>query len=233
MTWLPGWDSIENTKFWETFHFWAGIVALILTAIFAVATHVYTSRKDELVSNAQRETSDQAMRAQEFVNTRHAGEVDAMKKQLANAENIAVDAKLKAAEVHSLQQQRQLSDTQKDKLIAVLSPFRGQRVTITTVMGDGDGDIFAKDFVSVLESAGWNHDGGNGISQSIIMPTPNGIQVGMNDEEAKAGRVLKSVEVFVIALHEIGITNSNTVFVNSSIPIGSVALIIGNRPRPE
>ena len=99
-------------------------------------------------------------------------------------------------------------------------------------MGDGDADIFKGDFVSVLERAGWDHNGDAGISQSVIMPTPSGIQVTMNEAEARAGRMLNSAGIFVETLHRLGIISTLTMFLNKDVPVGHVRLVIGNRERP-
>jgi len=82
MAFWPGWNSIDDLRWWETFHFWAGIVATVLVAFFAVATHGYGSRKDALVAAAQRDASDQAKREQDAADKHHAEEVAQLRSQL-------------------------------------------------------------------------------------------------------------------------------------------------------
>jgi len=53
MTWPPGWDSAAGADSWSNIYFWAGIVALFLLGAFEVASHRYTLRKDEIVTEEQ------------------------------------------------------------------------------------------------------------------------------------------------------------------------------------
>src|SRR5438874_211545 len=56
MSWWPGWDAIASAEWWANFYFWAGIVCLFMLGATEVISHRYTLRKDELVSEEQRQT---------------------------------------------------------------------------------------------------------------------------------------------------------------------------------
>jgi flagellar biosynthesis/type III secretory pathway M-ring protein FliF/YscJ len=56
MAWIPGWDSITGSHWWENFYFWASIAALILLGVTEIISHRYTERKDELAAKEQTAT---------------------------------------------------------------------------------------------------------------------------------------------------------------------------------
>ena len=119
---------------------------------------------------------------------------------------------------------------QKRELIATLLPFAGQKVTIMSVMGDAEGDRFKQDFLEVLRATKWSFNEATDVSQGVMMPTPQGVQVTINQTDAQPERVLKSAVQFMLLLHKIGITNSDTIFVNNDVPSGQVRLIVGTKP---
>jgi hypothetical protein len=56
MSWWPGWGSITGAEWWSNFYFWAGILCLFMLGASEVVSHRYALRKDELISDEQRET---------------------------------------------------------------------------------------------------------------------------------------------------------------------------------
>jgi hypothetical protein len=50
MSWWPGWDSITGSHWWSNAYFFASIVSLILLGVFAVVSHRYSERTDELTA---------------------------------------------------------------------------------------------------------------------------------------------------------------------------------------
>jgi hypothetical protein len=240
MSVLPDWNSIESTARWSDGLFWAGIVALILLAATEVASHLYGSRSTYLVSERermQRDTSTQADRHHQIETERLKNELSSAKSIMASMQKDAAQAHIQpqAAEESANQAQanaapRALSAGQKQNLIAALSPFSGQKVTIESIIGDGDGNRFKQDFVAVLKFAEWNFDEKRDVVQATTTPPPIGVQVAVNEDEVRAGRVLQSARVFVQTLHKLGITRGNTLFVDNQVPIGMIKLTIGTRP---
>jgi len=54
MSWIPGWNSVADAGWWSGFFFWASIASLIGLGISEIASHRYSDRKDELVTDQQR-----------------------------------------------------------------------------------------------------------------------------------------------------------------------------------
>jgi hypothetical protein len=229
MAWLPGWNSIETSTRLHDFFEVAGIVILGLLVLAEIIAYVYGHRRDDLIAITGRDAalkSEQEYRsAQEY----HKVETAEMQAALNAAKKNAADAGEKAEKAIAQQAQRRLTDTQKRTLIAALEPFRGQKVKIASVMGDADAGRYKMDFLDVLRVAHWSFNEGTDVSQAVIMPTPEGIQVTVNQDDASAGRVLNSAMAFVQVLHKIGITNSDTIFVNPQVPSGQVELVIGTK----
>ena len=237
---LPDWNSIESTARWSDGLFWAGIIALVLLAATEVASQIYGSRSTYLVSErerVQREATSQADRHYKIETERLKNELSAAKSKIASMQKDVAQARIQpqAAEENAHQVQanvatRALSVGQKQNLIAALSPFSGQKVTIETIAGDDDGNRFKQDFVAVLKFAEWSFDEKRDVVQAATVPPPIGVQVTVNEDEVRAGRVLQSARVFVQTLHKLGITRGNTLFVDNQVPVGMIKLTSGSRP---
>jgi hypothetical protein len=52
--------------------------------------------------------------------------------------------------------QRQLTEQDRNTLLAILSKYPGRNVTIQTILGDPEGALYAQQFVVVLQQANWN-----------------------------------------------------------------------------
>lgn len=142
MSWWPGWDSIESTDFWNTFYFWAGIACLFLLGAFEVISHYYGERHSALIAAAERAAAEQRDDSDQQIEKRHAAEVAQLQEQLAK-----------------LQERRTLTPDQKAEMIVALSPFREQKVRITSNQGDLEGDGFARDFYDVVTKSDWSYVG--------------------------------------------------------------------------
>ena len=101
-------------------------------------------------------------------------------------------------------------------------PYRDQKVTIISVIGDADGDRYKRDFLDVLKAAHWSFNEMTDVASGVFMPSPEGVQVTVNAEDAKLGRVLKSAYIFVLTLHKLGIVDKDMVFANPDVPSGQV-----------
>lgn len=240
MSILPDWNSIESTARWSDGLFWAGIIALVLLAATEVASHIYGSRSTYLVSErerVQREASNQADGHHQIEIERLKNELSAAKSTMISRQEDAAQsptqpqaAKESANQVQANAAPRSLSVEQKQNLIAALSPFSGQKVIIESIVGDSDGNSFKEDFVAALKFAEWSVDEKKDVVQATTIPPPIGVQVTVNEDEVRAGRVLQSARVFVQTLHKLGITRGNTLFVDNQVPVGMIKLTIGTRP---
>ena len=101
---------------------------------------------------------------------RRTAEIDALKLQLAAADaDLATaaaklaEASRRLAELQSFEMPRKLSYEQRRALIAALVPFRGQKLTITSVLGDSETRDYRDDFVQVFEASGWDLGGEKGV----------------------------------------------------------------------
>jgi hypothetical protein len=209
MTWWPGWDSIEGANTWGHFWFWFGIGCLFLLGISEIVAFRYGLRKDALVAAAQQTSAVEAQQNQ-----------DTLQKKLDEAGK-------KLAEVEKQQAPWRLSDAQKQTLVEVISPSRGQKVSIWCLMGGGESYEMARDFVEIFQTAGWDYGGGTGMTQVNAGLEP-GIKAIISQIDGAAGRAPTGVALLLMKLIEFGIIRE--AFNDPSVPAGTLRLQIGNKP---
>ena len=132
--------------------------------------------------------------------------------------------------VKASQQERRLSTEQKNTLIGVLSPYRGQKVSLSRIMGDVEAEPFANDFLDVLVNAGWMFDGKPEVSQSVYGRDPIGIEVTLNQGESEAGRMLPAANALITTLATLKLIDGNNAFMNPEVPTDGIQVRIGKRP---
>src|ERR1700692_1103838 len=220
MSYLPDWDSIESTSRWSDFLFWAGIVCLVLLAATEVASHIYGSRSSFLSGEAAQHSEDQRKQDEQSAETRRKAEVEALQKQLAEADKKAATA---------LQQQvpRHLTDAQKQTLIATLSPFAGQEVQVATPWGDGEAKDFAEDFMAVFKAANWNTL--DSPSMAAYSKDPGGLEVILSATEIAAGKVLRSADALMKALNNLGLEPKG--LNDPSVRVRLIDFRVGHKPQ--
>jgi hypothetical protein len=219
MSFLPGWDSLQTTGAIAHGLHVAALVVLVLLFLAEAAALIYDSRNHRLaeVAESQRIAAEQKNYDTE---SRHRAEVEALEQKLAKTAKAAIEAEAP---------QRRLTREQQ-QILASLSRFRGQKLSIQSVAGDGEGNIFKNDFVLVFERAGWDFRGR--ISEATLVPTPSGVQVAINEAEAKAGRAPQAAASLLETLLQAGIVGQKTMYMSSSVPMGEVRLIVGKSPHP-
>jgi hypothetical protein len=131
------------------------------------------------------------------------------------------------------QAQRKLTDDQRRTLIGALTHHAGQRVSIASILGDSDGKEFGEEFASVFREAGWDHGGDAGITYSVWDKEPVGVEVTLNEADARAGRVAPGIEALILTLRQLGLTHPTTVFMNAAVPAGQVQVRIGRKTPPR
>src|SRR5260221_7182328 len=222
MTWWPGWDSIECAGWWSGFYFWFGIFCLFMLGVSEMVSHRYGQRRDALVAIAEDARSRQRTQEEIATQQRHASEIGGLKEQLSEAED-------KVLKLQKQQADRRFSPEQKQMLIATLSPFKGQLVDITSVLGDSEAHKLAEEIASVFAGAEWNY--GGGASQAVYSGTsPVGVQVVVNSERVDAGNPPKAARALVEALQNAKI--AVTPLKDAGVPADGIRLIVGRKPPP-
>jgi hypothetical protein len=230
---LPGWNSIETaTRLHNFFEFW-GIVLFLVVVGFEFLAYFYGHRKDWLVEEAARVAAGEQQHADAETQRRHEADTATIREELARAQKDAetarqeaADAGRKAASLETKAAQRRLSDSQIRILRDALKPFAGQKATIAITLGDHESHVLASQFVSVFREAGWDVGGGDGVSQAVYSGPPTyGIQVTVNEQDARAGKLPTGAEKLIRALSGLGLTKQG--YANPQIPSGSIEFRVG------
>ncbi len=227
---LPGWNSLESVA---RIHAWLEITGIVVLALLLLSQGLafsYGLRKDVLAATAELSDTERLRKEAADADARHKAKEAALQQQL-----FQTDAQLerKIASLQDPQAPRHLSSEQQQTLVKALAPFKGQKITTTSVIGDDEGDVFARDFQAVFAAAGWDHGTHERVEHRFITPTPVGVMVAMNEAEANAGRIMPSVETLISVLQQLGITARGELLVNPQVPVGEINLIVGNRqPAP-
>jgi hypothetical protein len=132
--------------------------------------------------------------------------------------------------IRASQRPRRLSDKQKQALIAALLPYKGEKVSVARIMGDGEAEPLANDFVDVFVRSGWSFRGKPEVVQSVYDKDPIGIEVTLNQGETQAGRILPGASALITSLAELGIIKGKDGFVNPETPSDLVEVRVGKRP---
>ncbi len=213
MALLPGWNSLESVA---RIHSWleiSGIALVVLLLVSQGLAFSYGVRKDTLAA-----LDTTLLRAKEAE----------LQQKLT-----AADGALQHREAPQQSGPRRLSMEQQQRLVNILSAFKGQKVTTTSVIGDEEGDAFARDFQTVFAAAGWDHGTHDKVDHRYITPTPVGVMVAMNEGEANAGRFMPAIEALIGTLQQAGIMSRNELLVNSEVPVGEINLIVGYKPTAQ
>jgi hypothetical protein len=137
MSWLPGWDTIDDADWWHNIFFWIGIAFLILLAASETLSQVYSSRKDTL-TRQQQEASDK----------RYNKEIS----QLHLATNAA---EARAERLETGLTSRHLTEDQALKLRAALSKLQPNLKTlIFGRIGDHEAHKYAGEIIDCVNAAG-------------------------------------------------------------------------------
>jgi hypothetical protein len=165
MSWIPGWDSIAGSYWWENFYFWVSIVALLLLGGAEVISHRYTQRKDVLTAIEQ---SDTQRRHDEEIARLHweTAELtaDAEKSRAAIADSVARAAeanriaegeRLARVKLEAQLASRHLTDEQKSKLTAALIKLQPKPTTLRFGrLGDKEANEYATEILIAVNNSG-------------------------------------------------------------------------------
>src|SRR5207249_6041306 len=106
-----------------------------------------------------------------------------------------------------------------------LSPFPGQQIEIVSIPGDLEGQLFANDFASVAQQAGWN---AIRINESGLAANPSGIEVLYREppvDEVPPPALAALVDVLV----DLRILPARSVAVCEEVASEVIRLVVGTR----
>lgn len=142
-----------------------------------------------------------------------------------------IEAENKVAELEKLQAQKRLSNEQKRFLIEALRPFAGQKVAVASILGDDESKRLSQDLASVFDAAGWDHAGEAGVFAQQFPRDPIGIEVTLNEEDARAGKISAGLGALINATRQLGLVYDNTIYMGSEVPSGQALLKVGKKLR--
>lgn len=151
--------------------------------------------------------------------------------ELVRLQQALTDAEQKVAALQRTHGQRRLTVEEKQTLIAALKPFAGQHVTIASILGDEDANNLAEDFVAVFDAAGWKHGGAAGVTVRQWDRDPVGVEVTLNEADARAGRISAGAGALINVVRKLGLALDNTIYMSSEVPAGQVLLKVGKKLR--
>ena len=227
----PEWFDVGDYQLRSRF-FEIGCAAVFaLLAVSEVVAYSYGLRQDSLVAAAEQAGADRIARLTAASKRPVADTPSRYLKENSELRQKLIDAENKLAALERTQTQKHLSLEQKRFLIEALRPFAGQKVSIASIRGDDEGLQFAQEFVSVFEAAGWDHHGEAGVSTQEWPRDPVGIEVVLNEDDARADRIRPGVAGLVNAVRQLGLVYDNTVYMDNEVPAGQALLKVGKKLR--
>ncbi len=153
---------------WKSVFEIGGVILLFLTFVFGAGVVLTTNRLndrqatqlrefDKQLTDAKTELGRQQVRAAN-ADAQVAGlETDATnaKAEMAKQQTRAANAEKALLELQQRLEHRRISQSDHDKLVASLKPFRGSAIQLTK-LGDAEAAQFADDLLAVLHDAGWS-----------------------------------------------------------------------------
>jgi hypothetical protein len=219
--WYPGWSSLEHVQKLHNFFEIAAILCLACLVVTETAAFKYGRRKDELIAAAQKAAE------RKHLIPGQAGWPLVKQADRLHAPSRNANGKTARAP-NEPELPRRLSESQKQALVAALSPFRGQKIDVVCIYGDEEGNQFSKDFDGVFRSAGW--DNGGGINHAKYDQNPVGIEVTFNQSEISAGRVPRAGEALIETLVNLGLVKRKQGFLSPQAPADRITFRIGINP---
>jgi hypothetical protein len=188
------------------------MVVLALLVVAEGMALVYDDRKYALIGAAERDIT--ASRDQE---RREIEERD---------HNEIVELQRRLEETQRQQASRRLTSTDQQTLVDALSPFPGQQIDITSILGDMEGQQFANEFVSVAQQAGWN---ATGVNQAPFTTNPIGVEVFYR-EPPPDNVPPPALAALVDALMGLHILPARSVSIFQAMAPDVIRLVVGTKP---
>ena len=208
----------------------AAVFALL--AVSEVVAYSYGLRQGTLMTAAEQASADRIKRLTAETKPRPVGDTPSRYlKENSELRQKLIDTENQLAALEQTQTQKHLSLEQKRFLIEALRPFAGQKVSIASIRGDDDGLQLAQEFVSVFEAAGWDHHGEAGVSTQEWPRDPVGIEVVLNEDDARANQIAPGVAGLINVVRQLGLVYDNTVYMDNDVPNGQALLKVGKKLR--
>ncbi len=234
----PEWLDIGEFQIRSRFLEIACVAVLGLLLVTEVVAYAYGRRVAALNAVAAESIAEQVKRlntdtqalrtkpvaAQPETPSRYIKENSELRQKLIEAEN-------KIAELEKLQAQKRLSEDQRRFLIEALRPFPGQKVAVASILGDDESKVFAQDLISALEAAGWDRSGDTGVFSQQFPRDPVGVEVTLNEEDARGGKIPAGIGALINATRQLGLVYDNTIYMGSDVPSGQALLKVGKKLR--
>ncbi len=134
----------------------------------------------------------------------------------------AAKAEKELLELQERIRHRSITAEQRGRLIAVLRDLPKGQVSVTCVLGDGEGLAFANQVVDVLKSAGWPVDGTN---QGAFAPNN---PVGFFVRVRNAANAPAHAHALLEAFNSVGIKLDGAQ--NPALDEKTVEIVVGNKP---
>lgn len=81
----------------------------------------------------------------------------------------------------------------------------------------------------MFEAAGWDHMGANGITYSVFVPEPAGIEVTVHQVNANQGQVNSAIAALFAIMEKLHLYGEGGPRMNVQIPPGEVELRVGKK----
>lgn len=173
---LPGWDSIESVSAVAKWFHIAGLVAIVLLALFEVIAYVYDHHKDLLVADAAK--------AESFARATHDAEskieLDSARDGIGEAHKEAHHAQDEVGKLKEAALPRHLTEKEKSDLAKFLADKPKGKFTIKADTNANDGRAYADEIAAFFngDKIGWTVK----VDNAIIMGSDvTGMWVSVKD----------------------------------------------------
>lgn len=228
----PEWFDVGDYQLRSRFFEIACAAVFALLAMSEVVAYSYGSRQDTLMAAAEQSSADRIKKLVAEAKARPAMDTPARYlKENSELRQKLIDTENKLAALEQKQSQKHLSQEQQRFLIEALRPFPGQKVSIASIRGDDEGEKIAQEFVSVFEAAGWDHHGEDGVTTQEWPRDPVGVEVVLNEDDARADKIPPGVAGLINAVRKLGLVYDSTIYMDNEVPQGQALVKIGKKLR--
>jgi hypothetical protein len=228
----PEWFDVGNYQLRSRFFAIGCAAVFAFVAVSGIVAYSYGLRQNSLMAAAEQASADRIKRLVAESKWRPGTDTPSRYlKENSELRQKLIDAENKLAALERTQTQKHLSPEQKRFLIEALRPFAGQKVSIASIRGDDEGLMLAQEFVSVFEAAGWDHHGEAGVSTQEWPRDPVGIEVVLNEDDARSDHIPPGVAGLINVVRQLGLVYDNTVYMDNDVPNGQALLKVGKKLR--
>jgi hypothetical protein len=228
----PEWLDVGAYQLRSRFFAIGCAVVLALLLVTEIVAYGYGRRQDSLMVVAEQASADRIKRLVAESKPRPVAESsNRYLKESSELRQKLIDTENKLAVLERAQTEKRLSPEQKRFLIEALRPFAGQKVSIASIRGDDEGLVLVQEFVSVFEAAGWDHHGEAGISTQDWPRDPVGIEVVLNEKDARSDQIPAGLAGLINVIRQLGLVYDNTIYMDNEVPEGQALLKVGKKLR--